>query len=98
MAVYTLVSHSVRRGRPEIDVWTSRWADFDSAADTAAYILETYPGDIFTVVELETGVCRHCRRDIEEVVGWVTHKWKHVASKSYGCWPPVGETTQAEPM
>lgn len=72
--------------------------DFETSnqAELRALLWLMYcPNDIVMLVEVEEGVCRFCRKPIEEKVGWVRHRWVH-KDGGYTCWNNA--LTQAEPL
>lgn len=71
---------------------------YDSAEDVAIaaeYWLAENPNDIVMFDVIETDICKHCGRRIQEVPGWMLHKWAHFGSITRICFTPA--LTQAEP-
>lgn len=68
----------------------------EEAIERAEAWLELFPEDIVMTQTVDIGVCRHCRVEIQEIPGWVIHKWGHRTGLTRICFTP--ELTQAEPV
>ena len=68
--------------------------NFENAVDELLRYIEENPGLVTTIVELETGTCRHCDAEIIEKVGWILYKWIHLRTGAHLCWMAM---TRAEP-
>ena len=68
----------------------------EEAIERALAWLELFPEDIVMTQTVDVSICKHCRVEIQEIPGWVIHKWGHRTGLTRVCFTP--ELTQATPV